>query len=259
MSTEGTESRRILVVDDDEVMRELLFALLMVQGYEVFAAASGLEGSELLRGKNPPKLILTDLQMPGLQGESLTAALREAAPASALLIGMSGSRPSEALLRSLDAFLPKPFDFLKLEAAIQAARETRATRENSAPTPSPVLQTTEPVESEPEPDLDDSIFSALSRTFKPDQLLELYTLTLHDAEERYGRIVEHAAGGDVPSAQREAHAIKGASGMVGARELQRLAGVIEAGEVLNPEAVTAFPEACARLRRLLNAKLQQKW
>ncbi len=254
----------ILLIDDDEVMRELLFALLTAQGYEVFPVASGTEALSVLQAPKPPSLILTDLQMPGLQGEELTTALRQSASPDTLLLGMSASTPAPALLRSLDAFLAKPFDFVRLEAAIDAARETRSSTPSSpSPRPEPaeeraeVTSTTDVVaQIGTQPALDELILSALARTFKPDQLMELYTLTLHDAEERHNRIKAYAAVDDLEAVRREAHAIKGAAGMVGARELQALAAILEGGTTLEASAIADFPDAFSRLRRSLNAKLQ---
>ena len=262
VSDQPESPHRILVVDDDEVMRELLSALLELQGYEVAVAASGEDGVALLRSPNPPEMILTDLQMPGLEGEALTAALRAAAAPGAILIGMSGSRPSPATLRSVDGFLAKPFATEQLLAAFITAREARtesatpmdarshaADPENTISVAQGVGETTEV--------LDGVIFSALLQSFRPEHLRELYGMTLKDVEQRYASMQEFAASGDLSAAQREAHAVKGACGFVGARQLQAIAASMEGGTTLNTSALAEFPAACARLRRMLDAKLQQ--
>ena len=263
MNTEGTESRRILVIDDDEVMRELLGALLKVQGYDVQVAGSGEEGLVNLQQPDPPLLLLTDLQMPGLEGEALTSALRSAAPAPALIIGMSGRRPTEAVLRPLDAFLSKPFDAATLERAFAEAQESRAAQAAGAPlhgaTPPPPEPEEDPATAGDEPVLDEHIFAAFRKSFQPAQILELYTLTLDDVRERHARMQADAAEGDLEAVQREAHAVKGACGMVGARELQHLAAVVESGTTLDTSVLSEIPIACDRLRRMLDIKLQPKW
>ncbi len=272
MSTEDREKRRILVIDDDEVMRELLGTLLKVQGYKVEVAGSGEEALILLRDPDPPTLILTDLQMPGLEGAALTAALREAAQPGTLILGMSGRRPVEAVLRPLDAFLPKPFSSAKLEEAILAVRQSNGTQSDAsrmANPPSDEEQATPtPADSDlvapeffkkpalEEPALDQAIFSSLAKTFQPGQLLELYGLTVDDVRQRHARMETHAAAGDFDAVKREAHAIKGACGMVGARELQRLAAALEGGTTSGTSTLKEIPAACDRLRRMLDAKLQ---
>lgn len=259
MSTDKETGQRILIVDDDEVMRELLSALLEVYGYQVVVAESGEDALAVLAAPNPPELILTDLQMPGLEGEALTRALRTSAPGHALLLGMSGARPSPGALRSLDNFLSKPFGATQLQQAIQGARSARDQKGLADRTVGPALQE----EPKPagaagnEPVLDESIFAALSKSFRTEQLRELYSLTLDDVVQRHRRMLGHAESEDLEAVQREAHAVKGSCGFVGARELQGLASTVEGGTTLNTAALGKFPEAVDRLRRMLNAKLPQ--
>ena len=258
MVSEERASRRILVIDDDEVMRELLAALLEVQGYEVQLAPSGEDGLVQLREPEPPAMILTDLQMPGLEGEELTVALRAAAPSGATLVGMSGRAPGDALVASLDAFLSKPFSAQQLEEAFVTGQAARAASDASGSAPKPAVNLSpEHSSAEDNAVLDESIFTSLARSFRPEQLRELYGLTLDDVAQRHARMVAHAAEDDLGAVQREAHAIKGACGMVGARELQHLAGAAEGGTTLNTSALAELPSACDRLRRILDAKLQQ--
>ena len=82
----------ILVIDDDEVSRELLTMLLEVEGFTVVSASSGDEGLLLLGGiDSHPEIVLTDLQMPGTSGTELARALSAALPAGVPVIAMSGS------------------------------------------------------------------------------------------------------------------------------------------------------------------------
>lgn len=68
--TTGSESRRILIVDDDEAARYVLCQFLSSAGFQVEEAASGGEGLERAR-REPPDAILLDLQMPDLDGYEL--------------------------------------------------------------------------------------------------------------------------------------------------------------------------------------------
>ena len=249
MVSEASRSRRrILVIDDDAVMRELLSALLEVLGYEVSVAQSGEQAVALLHQPDAPVQILTDLQMPGLEGVALISALRQAAPVSTVLVGMSGSHPSQEILRSLDAFLSKPFEVVQLETTFATAQAAQQPV---------VLVAGPPRQPENGPVLDDKIFSALAQSFRPEHLRELYNMTLRDVEQRHAQIEQLASQGDLAAVQREAHAVKGACGFVGARELQALAAAVEGGTTLDTSAIAEFPSACARLRGMLDAKLQQ--
>ena len=58
---------RVLVVDDEQAIRDLLRDFFTREGYEVVAAASGKEGIELAREKSPD-VILLDVSMPGIDG-----------------------------------------------------------------------------------------------------------------------------------------------------------------------------------------------
>jgi CheY-like chemotaxis protein len=68
---------RILVVDDDPVIRELLSDVLEAERYDVFQAANGQAAFEIARG-SMPHLILMDLMMPVLDGSSAIRILKSA-------------------------------------------------------------------------------------------------------------------------------------------------------------------------------------
>lgn len=66
---------QILVVEDCEDQADLLCDLLEAEGYEAVCAANGLEALKLLRGGLRPDVILSDIDMPGLDGYGLLEAL----------------------------------------------------------------------------------------------------------------------------------------------------------------------------------------
>lgn len=69
-------TRRILVVDDDDLLREVAqTALELVGGWRVDTARSGIEGQQQARA-DPPDAILLDVMMPGVDGPATVAALR---------------------------------------------------------------------------------------------------------------------------------------------------------------------------------------
>ena len=98
---------RILVVDDDQSMRECLAELLSSQGYDVSTARDGLEA--LLQLTNaPPDVLISDLNMPGMSGFELFPVVRRVLPRT-LLIAMSGGYEGEAVPEGVtaDAFIAK--------------------------------------------------------------------------------------------------------------------------------------------------------
>ncbi len=107
-------SRSILVVDDEDVTREILQILLEMEGYTVFAASDGVEALEQV-AQCRPDLIVLDLMMPRLDGLGVCKHLR-AQPETAdlaiiLLSGNSQDRAVTAGLRAgANAYLMKPID-----------------------------------------------------------------------------------------------------------------------------------------------------
>ena len=110
----------ILVADDEALIRNLVTLLLQQVGYFVLSAADGREGLELSR-KYPGKidLLITDVNMPRMNGTDLYAHLMEERPGIKVLV-MSGADISEILRKNANMpFLPKPFDGGTLKAAVR--------------------------------------------------------------------------------------------------------------------------------------------
>lgn len=107
-------SHSILVVDDEDVTREILQILLEMEGFTVYAAADGLEALDKVAECRPDLMIL-DLMMPRLDGLGVCKRLR-AQPETAdlaiiLLSGNSQDRAVTAGLRAgANAYLMKPID-----------------------------------------------------------------------------------------------------------------------------------------------------
>lgn len=124
---------RILVVDDDPDIRELLSDRLQLMQLEVTCAADGQEALALLRQDAPP-LTLLDLQLPRLNGmEVLQAIRREGLETTVIVITASGSveRAVEAMRAGAYDFLPKPLDPAYLEVVITKALERDSLREEN--------------------------------------------------------------------------------------------------------------------------------
>jgi len=119
----------ILIVDDNEEMREALGAVLESAGHEVLAAADGREALAFLRRcAVPPCLVLLDLMMPGLDGWDFRAEqLRDERLASIPVIVLS-AHPLAMLTKNMGAaaVLPKPSDPETLLATVRATLRDRA-------------------------------------------------------------------------------------------------------------------------------------
>ena len=83
----------VLVVDDDSDMRESLLELLRDAGFPAVGAASGREALDIVR-KSPPRLVLADLTMPGLDGTSLMRAVQSTMEVAPVFVFVTGALPS---------------------------------------------------------------------------------------------------------------------------------------------------------------------
>ena len=106
---------RILVIDDEKIVRDMLRNLLVHAGYQVIEASGGDEGLRLYREKSPD-LVITDIFMPGKSGFEVIKKLREEDP-DAKIIAIA-AYALEALPRAkelgADRAIRKPFDVNKL-------------------------------------------------------------------------------------------------------------------------------------------------
>lgn len=97
----------LLVVDDDDALREAMAAILAALGHDVLHARDGLEALHIHKAKHDQiHLILMDIKMPKMDGIAATKVIKETYP-SAKIILMSGN--PEHVPVEADAFLSKPF------------------------------------------------------------------------------------------------------------------------------------------------------
>jgi CheY-like chemotaxis protein len=108
--------RRILVVDDDPRCRQAVARLLVEEGYDAAAAADGEEASGLLSSWDPD-LVLTDLEMPRVDGRRLVDTVRRLCPGIPVLV-LSARRDPDAE-RMAEGFFPKPVRVDSLLARIR--------------------------------------------------------------------------------------------------------------------------------------------
>src|SRR4029453_8632137 len=115
-----TDKSKILVVDDEPSVGEVLSEFFTPKGYEVICASGGIEGLSKAE-KMEPDVILLDVRMPDLDGISVLRRIREVNPGVGVLM-MSGNSDLEAAKETLQLgaydYILKPFDFDYLDRAV---------------------------------------------------------------------------------------------------------------------------------------------
>lgn len=108
---------RILVVDDDDDIREVMQEVLTTEGFRVDVAKDGLDALSKLEVEAPPPLILLDMMMPRMDGEAFLKELRgKPALADADVVIISGNAAAREKACNLQAVacLMKPFELDEL-------------------------------------------------------------------------------------------------------------------------------------------------
>jgi two-component system response regulator CpxR len=128
--------RRILVIDDDREMADLLAQSLAREGFNLSTAQSGEEGIEQGRDKGLD-LILLDVNLPDINGFEVLRRLRRESDVPVIMLTARGEEIDRivGLEIGADDYLPKPFGVRELVARINAILR-RAGRERLAPSPS---------------------------------------------------------------------------------------------------------------------------
>ena len=107
------KSPRILVVDDEEDVREILKDRLQMYGYEVSTAADGVKALEKVEELSP-ELVLLDIRLPKLDGMEVLSRMRSKHPETLVIIitaYMTIQRAVEAIInQGAYDFIEKPFD-----------------------------------------------------------------------------------------------------------------------------------------------------
>jgi two-component system response regulator PilR (NtrC family) len=124
---------RILVVDDERSMREMLKILLEREGYEAEEAGNGLDALRLFES-SPFDLVISDIQMPGLNGIELLERIKRQAPEVPVLMITAFATAEQAVdAIKLGAFhyFTKPFNNDEIRALVRNALEKRALKQEN--------------------------------------------------------------------------------------------------------------------------------
>lgn len=116
---------KVLLADDDAFFRLSLRKALCRWGYEVVLAADGTEAWDTLQGDDPPRLVILDWMMPGMDGVELCRRIRgQMSDTYSYVILVTSKNQQEDVITALDAqaddYLGKPFDIRELRARLQS-------------------------------------------------------------------------------------------------------------------------------------------
>ena len=113
---------RVLIVDDERQVREMLELNLELRGFEVRLAADGAQATSLAR-EWPPDVIVLDVMLPKVDGFSLLPILRRITEAPIIMLSARGEVDDKVrgLVRGADDYITKPFDMAELLARLTSA------------------------------------------------------------------------------------------------------------------------------------------
>ena len=120
-------ANKVLVVDDELEIRDLLSKFLTEEGYEVIVASNGEEAIELAKRENP-QVILLDIMMPGMDGIETCKRLKAEEKTRFIPIIMMTAytnKKPDAIEAGAEDFVTKPFHLAELSFRVQSIRRVR--------------------------------------------------------------------------------------------------------------------------------------
>ncbi|HDR9808249.1 TPA: response regulator [Burkholderia cenocepacia] len=230
LSGEDAPNARVLFVDDNPVNRSLVHDQLDVLGYQADIASNVAEALDLV-DRHDYAVVLTDLNMPGLDGYAFARVLRERGRVQPILAVTAHAEPDELRLAweaGIDEIVTKPTSLKSLEQAI--AKYAGTWRRPTYP-PAPARA--------------------------PGPLPKDLHTVLVDATRRSSATIARALqDGDLKVARSEIHSMRGAFAMIGEREISGLCASMEALALAGDAA--AFARAFERYRQSANEILMRR-
>ena len=136
-----TETKRVLVIDDEDSVRAMVEAALSHAGYTVLCAENGAEGLKVLDSQKFD-LVITDILMPEKEGVETIVEIRQKTPDLRIIAMSGGGRVHNMEPLKIaggigaDVLLPKPFDRAKLLGVVKSVLLDGSTRAASGETAS---------------------------------------------------------------------------------------------------------------------------
>jgi DNA-binding NtrC family response regulator len=119
---------RILIVDDEEVLRDVLEVVLRREGFDIVTAASGEEALSVLDGEEDVDLVILDVMLPGISGIDTLRAIRISNPTLPVIVITAFSSIDgaiEAMKHGAFHYIPKPFKNEEVVLTVNKALEQR--------------------------------------------------------------------------------------------------------------------------------------
>jgi two-component system, sensor histidine kinase and response regulator len=225
----------VLVAEDNAVNQALIRRLLEKAGHQATVVPSGAEAVEIA-AREPFDLILMDVQMPGMDGFTATAAIREhergrdaRTPIIALTAHAVSGYRERCLAAGMDGYLAKPIRLPELSRLLEMYGGAAPAAEKPAST------------------LWDCERARANAGDDPALLAELLSIFVHEAPQLLQRIREAVQAGDAVRLEREAHALKGELGCIGAPSVaERARRLEESGRGGSLQGASAAVDALAR-------------
>jgi DNA-binding NtrC family response regulator len=124
-------AKRILVVEDEEVIRTICERVLSRMGYETFLAGGIREAAAQIKGLDRLDMLITDMRLPDGDGVDAILLIRQKHPEAKVLIMTGSPNPGDRKGRlqevglTQEDVLPKPFEIKKLESTVREYLEGR--------------------------------------------------------------------------------------------------------------------------------------
>jgi signal transduction histidine kinase/HPt (histidine-containing phosphotransfer) domain-containing protein len=207
---------RVLLAEDSPANQLVAATLLRKDGHHVDVAGNGIEAVEATRTR-PYDIVFMDMYMPEMDGLAATREIRALpgpagrVPIVALTANVMAGDRERFLASGMNGVLAKPVTGRMLAEAL-----ARHLPPLSAETPEPVLS-----------GIDEDHFARLRRGLSPDTLVMLIGACVDEVRQRSRSLEGAAAAADLPTLQREAHALRGGAANYGLRELAERAAAIE--------------------------------
>jgi len=262
MGSSKNQYARVLVVDDNEMGRQMLRAMLENIGIQVNEAKNGLEAVDRVDAEEFD-LVLMDVQMPTLDGHSAARAIRNLGknysdnlPIIAMTAHSFDDFRVESLAAGMNDHIAKPIELETLYAVLQRWLPTER---------QPLISAESAVEDAEYSDLEAAlpgvdIKAGIRRVAgKRSLYLELLRKFVEQFSVTEIELHKELAAGRQKNAIHRAHTLRGVAGGLGAKQLQNLAGQLE-GQLTRQEDLGALSEMIGEHKRLLAAiKALPEW
>jgi len=118
-------SKRVLVVDDSEIVLEMASEALVAKGYEVLTALSARDADRFIYSDSRPDIIIIDVMMPALDGDKKTRMLKDDLATSTIPVLLLSSKSEQELIQLVkesgaDGYIRKPFTFREMIGRIES-------------------------------------------------------------------------------------------------------------------------------------------